>query len=40
MAGRWRNSAKTNDKIVGLTADLAKTTAIVHFANAFPDRFF
>lgn len=32
--------AKTNDKIVGLTADLAKTTAIVHFANAFPDRFF
>ena len=31
---------KTNDKIVGLTADLAKTTAIVHFANAFPDRFF
>ncbi|HHU48591.1 MAG: transketolase family protein [Caldicoprobacterales bacterium] len=32
--------AKTNDKIVGLTADLAKTTAIVHFADAFPDRFF
>ena len=31
---------KTNDRIVGLTADLAKTTAIVHFANAFPDRFF
>ena len=31
---------KTNDKIVGVTADLAKTTAIVHFANAFPDRFF
>lgn len=31
---------KTNPKIVGVTADLAKTTAIVHFANAFPDRFF
>ncbi|MDR1617416.1 MAG: transketolase family protein [Treponema sp.] len=31
---------KINDRIVGLTADLAKTTAIVHFANAFPDRFF
>jgi transketolase len=31
---------KTNDRIVGLTADLAKTTAIVHFANAFPNRFF
>jgi transketolase len=31
---------KTNDRIVGLTADLAKTTAIVHFADAFPDRFF
>ena len=31
---------KQNDKIVGITADLAKTTAIVHFANAFPDRFF
>ena len=31
---------KTNDKIVGITADLAKTTAIVHFADAFPDRFF
>lgn len=29
-----------NSKIVGLTADLAKTTAIVHFAKAFPDRFF
>jgi transketolase len=29
-----------NDKIVGITADLAKTTAIVHFANAHPDRFF
>ncbi len=31
---------KKNDKIVGITADLAKTTSIVHFANAFPDRFF
>ncbi len=31
---------KTNPKIVGVTADLAQTTAIVHFANAFPDRFF
>lgn len=31
---------KTNDRIVALTADLAKTTAIVHFANAFPERFF
>jgi transketolase len=31
---------KENEKIVGLTADLAKTTAIVHFAEAFPDRFF
>lgn len=31
---------KTNPKIVGVTADLAKTTAIVHFADAFPDRFF
>ncbi|MFA6504469.1 MAG: transketolase C-terminal domain-containing protein [Treponemataceae bacterium] len=31
---------KTNKKVVGVTADLAKTTAIVHFANAFPDRFF
>jgi transketolase len=29
-----------NDRIVGLTADLAKTTAIVHFEKAFPDRFF
>ena len=25
---------KHNEKIVGLTADLAKTTAIVHFAKA------
>jgi transketolase len=31
---------KDNHKIVGLTADLAKTTAIVHFAEAFPERFF
>jgi len=31
---------KHNDKIVGLTADLEKTTAIVHFSKAFPERFF
>lgn len=31
---------KHNDKIVGVTADLEKTTAIVHFGEAFPDRFF
>jgi transketolase len=31
---------KYDERIVGLTADLAKTTAIVHFAEAFPDRFF
>lgn len=31
---------KRSDKIVGLTADLAMTTAIVHFAKAFPDRFY
>ena len=31
---------RTNDRIVGLSADLAKTTAIVHFEEAFPDRFF
>ncbi len=31
---------KTDDRIVGVTADLANTTAIVHFANAFPERFF
>ena len=31
---------KTNEKIVGVTADLSKTTAIVHFEKAFPDRFF
>ncbi|MDD2231890.1 MAG: transketolase family protein [Sphaerochaetaceae bacterium] len=32
--------AKTNDKIVGLTADLEKTTAMIYFAQAFPERFF
>ena len=31
---------KTDKRIVGLTADLAKTTSVVHFADAFPDRFF
>jgi transketolase len=31
---------KSNDKIVGLTADLEKTTAIIHFGEAFPERFF
>jgi len=31
---------KENDKIVGVTADLSKTTAIVHFEKAFPERFF
>jgi len=31
---------KSNPRIVGVTADLAQTTAIVHFAKAFPDRFF
>lgn len=31
---------KRDSRIVGLTADLAKTTAIVHFAEAFPERFF
>lgn len=31
---------KSNPKIVGVTADLAQTTAIVHFAKAFPERFF
>ena len=28
---------KHNDKIVGLTADLAKTTAIVHFEKAYSE---
>lgn len=32
--------AKTDRRIVGLTADLEKTTAMVHFAKAFPNRFF
>lgn len=31
---------KTDPRIVALTADLAQTTAIVYFAEAFPDRFF
>lgn len=31
---------KDNDKIVAVTADLSKTTAIVHFEKAFPKRFF
>ncbi len=31
---------KTNEKIVGVTADLSKTTAIIHFEKAFPNRFF
>jgi transketolase len=31
---------KYDERIVGLTADLAKTTASGHFADAFPDRFF
>ncbi|MDR1930999.1 MAG: transketolase family protein [Treponema sp.] len=31
---------RRDERIVGLTADLAKTTAIVHFADAFPERFF
>jgi len=32
--------AEHNDKIVGLTADLEKTTAIKFFADRFPDRFY
>ena len=32
--------AEGNDKIVGLTADLEKTTAIKFFADKFPNRFF
>ena len=32
--------AETNDKIVGLTADLEKTTAIKFFADKFPERFY
>ena len=31
---------KHNDRIVGVTADLQKTTAIIHFGQAFPERFF
>jgi transketolase len=31
---------KTNKKIVGLSADLAKSTAIAFFEKAFPERFF
>jgi transketolase len=31
---------KRDPRIVGLSADLAKTTALVYFAEAFPDRFF
>lgn len=32
--------AETNEKIVGVTADLEKTTAIKFFADKFPDRFY
>ncbi|MBQ3302543.1 MAG: transketolase family protein [Mogibacterium sp.] len=32
--------AEKNDRIVGLTADLEKTTAIKFFADKFPDRFY
>ena len=32
--------AKKNDRIVGLTADLAKYTDLHVFAKAFPDRFY
>jgi len=32
--------SKTNDKIVGLSADLAKSTAIAFFEKQQPDRFF
>jgi len=31
---------KQNNKIVALTADLEKTTAIIHFSKEFPERFF
>ncbi len=34
------DAAKTNDKIVGLTADLSKYTDLHVFAKAFPDRFY
>jgi transketolase len=33
-------AAKTNDKIVGLTADLSKYTDLHVFAKAYPDRFY
>ena len=33
-------SAKINDKILVLSADLAKATKTEKFAKAFPDRFF
>lgn len=33
-------AAKTNEKIVGLTADLSKYTDLHVFAKAFPDRFY
>lgn len=33
-------AAKSNDKIVGLTADLSKYTDLHVFAKAFPDRFY
>ena len=32
--------AESNDKIVGLTADLEKTTAIKYFADKFPEGFY
>jgi len=31
---------RRDDRIVGLSADLVKTTALVYFADAFPERFF
>ena len=31
---------RRDDRVVGLSADLAKTTALVYFSDAFPDRFF
>ena len=32
--------AENNDKIVGMTADLEKTTAIKFFADKYPERFY
>ena len=32
--------AEQDDRIVGITADLEKTTAIKYFADMFPDRFY